>query len=119
VGRLTGTYVVLRPDTLTLVVAPVDRNAPPPDARVGQRVQVNLATRPGQVEVRTAPSGARVSWNGELLGQTPLTAELAPGDYTFLLRIPDYDLVPLDFTIEPNIIISVGATLFPSSGNGP
>ncbi len=118
VGRLTGTFRVLRPDSLDLVVTPVDPAAPTPDVRVGQRVQIDLSTRPGEVEVRTNPTGARISWNGDLIGQTPFSVVLAPGEYTFLLRVPGYDLVPLAFTIEPNVIISVGATLFPSSENG-
>lgn len=117
-GRLTGTFRVLHPDSLELVVIPLDPGAPPAGARVGQPVQVDLSARPGQVEVRTDPDGAQVSWNGHLIGNAPLSLELAPGVYNFLLQVPGYDLTPLSITAETNVIIGVGATLVPSSRNG-
>lgn len=118
VGRLAGTFRVLHPDSLDLVVIPLDAGAPPADVAVGQPVQVDLSTRPGQVEVRTDPDGARVSWNGHLIGHAPLSLELAPGDYDLLLQAPDHDLAMLNVTAEANVIIGVGATLAPASGGG-
>ena len=116
VGRLTSTFRVLQPDSRDLVVIPLDPSAPPSGVRVGQPVQVDLSTRPGQVELRTDPEGARVSWSGHLIGHTPLSLELAPGDYTVLLQAEDHDLATLSFTAEANVIIGLGATLVPASG---
>lgn len=40
----------------------------------------------------STPAGASVSRDGEVIGTTPLQlSELAPGDYVFLLSLPDHD----------------------------
>lgn len=114
IGRRTGTFRVLRADSSSLVLSPENATSAYPDLQVGQEMQLLLSTPPGNVEVQSNPSAAQIIWRDQPMGETPLSFELAPGDYTFWLQAPGYELTPLPFRVDPNLIIGVSAPLVTS-----
>ncbi|XXY95520.1 serine/threonine-protein kinase [Sorangium sp. So ce296] len=58
-------------------VDPVVSMQPPPDSPVEQVVEPNVAK--AKVTIRSEPADANVSWNGSMLGTTPLSIELPRG----------------------------------------
>ncbi len=57
----------------------------------GIRVKLErLAVGPAQFDIATDPQGARVRVDGELVGETPLTVELVPGEHRIELSRDGY-----------------------------
>jgi hypothetical protein len=50
----------------------------------------NLKIAPGRIEITSTPAGARVSVDGELIGETPLSHDLAAGDHTIAISHDDH-----------------------------
>ena len=59
------------------------------------------AAIPRRVIIRTSPSGAQVTINGEPRGVTPLSAELAPGEYRLELAMEGRETVRLPLAVHP------------------
>ena len=77
-----------------------------------------------QVSVLSSPSGATVVIDGNPLGVTPLTVELAPGAHTALLSLRGYSDAASDFTLPAATPLDVSVTLRvaaqpPSSSQAP
>ncbi|MXZ45301.1 MAG: PEGA domain-containing protein [Gammaproteobacteria bacterium] len=58
--------------------------------RSQQTIPITFKRLPGLVHVTATPVGASVWYNGEQLGQTPLSHEVPAGEATFLLTAPRY-----------------------------
>ena len=55
------------------------------------------------VSVASKPPGAELWVDGELLGQTPLTAEVEAGEREFELRLDGHNTWSRPFTVEPDV----------------
>jgi TonB family protein len=66
----------------------------------------------GSVTITSAPSAARVTRNGEAIGETPLTlTDQQPGDVTYSLDLPGFISATLSGTIEPEKALTLNANL--------
>jgi len=79
-----------------------------PNAQISQFVEMPKATAgTGDLQVRTDPSGAKVSIDGQLRGMSPLTVPgLAPGSHTVALE-NELGSVHEDVTIQPGATASL------------
>jgi hypothetical protein len=71
-------------------------NRAPDDANLVKRVISELIARlKTEVRINTQPPGADIFLGepGKMIGQTPLTLQLAPGDYTFLVKREGFEVV--------------------------
>jgi PEGA domain-containing protein len=100
------------PEQLALVAAPIF------EARTGKHVgsQPEAATPPPAVEmvpvtVTSKPTGAFVSFWGQVAGKTPVTTKLAPGNYTVTVEADG--LVPWtrEIVVESGKALTVSAEL--------
>jgi serine/threonine protein kinase len=69
--------------------------APLPAASAPAPAVTTPAPPGASLEVHSDPQGARVSWGDKVLGATPLTLELPPGEYALLLSKEGYRAEPL------------------------
>ena len=65
-----------------------------------QTIPINFERLPGLVTVTSTPVGATISWNGEQIGQTPFSGEIAAGQATFLLTAPRYQDGAISIEVE-------------------
>ncbi|MFU8764413.1 MAG: PEGA domain-containing protein, partial [Haliea sp.] len=66
-----------------------------------QRFNFSLQPRPGRISLRSQPSGAAVSLDGERVGETPMEAlELAAGEYRLAFSHPRYLPATTTFTVS-------------------
>ena len=124
VGVLTGAFRVLRAEEQRLYLVPMELQSEREgvrggtSVRVGDHVQIAYPGPPGFVSLSSEPSAARLVWEGEELGQTPLTeVMLAPGSYTFDLGAPGYRpyTLPVDVPAGRLVVISSALSPFPKA----
>lgn len=89
VGVLTGVYLIVGTGAGGLAYAVRDpaRNETLPGASLQDVVQIT-SSGIGELLLLTDPPGARILWNGALIGTTPDTLVLAAGDYALRLEHP-------------------------------
>lgn len=99
VGVLNGVYRIVEDDWPDVVAVRVstDAFASLHGARLGNVLTVGSDESSG-VQVTSRPDSASVTWQGNLLGYTPLDTELAPGVYT--LRIAKRGHEPQEFEVN-------------------
>ena len=73
----------------------------PTEGRAGLSASLTLVPAPVSVEIRTEPSGARVTIDGAARGTSPLTVQLAPGEHTLALEAEGYAKVTTARVLEP------------------
>jgi tetratricopeptide (TPR) repeat protein len=66
------------------------RDVAPADRAEAEREAQALRARPSTLTVSTTPAGALVAVDGRVLGQTPLTVEVAPGTHGIAVRHEGY-----------------------------
>jgi hypothetical protein len=72
----------------------------------------------GQLQVRTAPPGARISVDGTPIGKTPITvADLAPGEHVITLE-SDVTSVTQNVMIEPGLTAALVVPMAPTAAPG-
>lgn len=121
VGVLTGAFRVLRAEEQRLYLVPVEPGSASvgvkegTSVRVEDRVQIAFSGPPGFVSLSSEPTGARVVWRGEELGETPLVElRLAPGPYTFTFVAPGYRPFTLPVDAPAGHLVEISpATLIP------
>ena len=77
-----------------------------------------LKTRRGTLKVETEPSGVTVRVAGRRVGNTPVVADLAPGEYIIVLEKNGYSSQEWTATIAVGAQATVSTTM-ESSDNGP
>lgn len=64
-----------------------------------------------QVTVVTTPQAASVSIDGRVVGESPWTGELAPGNHEVLVQLDGHEVVQRAFDLPPGRAIDVSVTL--------
>jgi len=75
---------------------------PPEDLALVQRLMAELnAKLKTEVRINTQPAGSDIflGARGKMIGQTPLALQLAPGEYTFLIKRDGYEDVSRTITL--------------------
>ncbi|MEL6616521.1 MAG: PEGA domain-containing protein [Bacteroidota bacterium] len=100
VGVLTGVYRVIRVEwpNVRAVLDP-ERADGLPGASRGDRATVESDGDPSELAIASQPEGARILWDGHLLGMTGDTLVVAPGDYTFAFEKSDYEPAEYPFDV--------------------
>jgi sugar lactone lactonase YvrE len=80
-------------------------------------IDLTLETKPGYLDVRSVPSGAKVYLGDRYVGDTPVgRVELQPGDYTVRVVKPKFADVSLPARIESDEATSLSLNLPPLPG---
>lgn len=116
VGVLTGVYRVIRIEwpNIRAVVDP-ERAVGLPGASRGDRAALESDGDPSELSITSEPEGARILWDGHLLGMTGDTLTVAPGAYTFAFEKADYEPAEYPFDVpvgqirRESIVLDQGA----------
>jgi hypothetical protein len=92
------------------------------DIGAGERLRYERALQPMRtgLRVRSSPDGARVSLDGELLGETPLAREVPADGQAHQLRLEKPGFLALDVpvTLSDGVGVDVERTLVPAVRRG-
>ncbi|WP_437814295.1 serine/threonine protein kinase [Sorangium sp. So ce1078] len=88
---------------------PVLSDQPVVDSRAEQVVEPNVAKV--KVTIRSEPADANVSWNGSMLGKTPLSVELPPGMQVVVVSRSGWFDESIFLQLSPSDVIERTVTL--------
>lgn len=82
-----------------------------------QRLSLTMDQAWADVSINSEPAGAEVVWNGEILGTTPMVAEILQGEQSISLTLPAYADLELPVVAEAGVAQDLGTlTLTPATG---
>ncbi len=73
----------------------------------------------GQLVITSTPSGSQITINGDIVGSTPLTLNLAPGSYSMTLSLAGYEDYSTIITVVADQMASIAAVLIPVTAPPP
>ena len=119
VGVLTGVYRVVRVEWPTIRAIPdPDADTGLPGAGRGDRAALETSGDPSELSIVSEPAGARIFWDGHLLGATGDTLTIAPGAYTFTFEKSDFEPTTFEFEVPVGQIRQESVSLDQAAGGG-
>lgn len=68
------------------------------------------ATATGEVLVRSEPAGAEILFNGQLIGRTPASVKLPPGEQQLTIRLDGHEDVTVPVNVRANEVLQTPLT---------
>jgi hypothetical protein len=87
------------------------------DRAEAEKLLTEIRKRPSLVSVASSPSGATVRIDDHVVGTTPLTTTVAPGEHDLYVETSDGRSFDRTITAENGVTIAVGTDLGEPSGN--
>ncbi len=89
----------------------------PEDRAEAEKLLADVKKRPSIVSVASSPSGATVRIDDRVVGTTPVTTTVAPGEHDLYVETSDGRSFDRTITAENGVTIAVGTDLGEPSGN--